>query len=212
MKLIGMLDSPYVRRVAVSMQLLGLPFEHQSLSVFRAFPQFQRINPVVKAPSLVCDDGEVLMDSTLILDYAEALAAPRKSLMPRPIGDLQRTLRIIGLALAACEKSVQIVYERTLRPVEKQHEPWLSRVSGQLTAAYAALEQELSQRPLGATQADIDQAGVSVAVAWQFTRQEISECVRADDHPALLAFSARAEALPEFLAAPHGDATYRAVV
>ena len=82
MQLIGMLDSPYVRRVAISLQLLGLRFEHHSLSVFSTFAQFQQINPVVKAPTLVCDDGEILMDSTLILDYAEALAAPGKSLMP----------------------------------------------------------------------------------------------------------------------------------
>ena len=53
MKLIGMLDSPYVRRVAISLQLLGLPFEHQSLSVFSTFDQFRRVNPVVKAPTLV---------------------------------------------------------------------------------------------------------------------------------------------------------------
>ncbi|HEX7435248.1 MAG TPA: glutathione S-transferase, partial [Caldimonas sp.] len=114
MKLIGMLDSPYVRRVAISFQLLGLPFAHRSVSVFRAFEEFQRINPVVKAPTLVCDDGEVLMDSTLILDYAEALAAPRKSLMPSGVSARQHALRRIGLALAACEKSVQIVYERNL--------------------------------------------------------------------------------------------------
>src|SRR5438876_11421193 len=88
MQLIGMLDSPYVRRVAVSLQLLGLPFEHRSISVFRTFEQFSAINPVVKAPTLVCDDGTVLMDSTLIIDYAEALAAPRKSLMP--VGVMER--------------------------------------------------------------------------------------------------------------------------
>lgn len=57
MRLIGMLDSPYVRRVAVSLQLLGLPFRHESLSVFRAYEQFRAINPVVKAPTLVCADG-----------------------------------------------------------------------------------------------------------------------------------------------------------
>jgi glutathione S-transferase len=38
---------------------------------------------VVKAPTLVCDDGEVLMDSSLILAYAERLAAPRASLVPK---------------------------------------------------------------------------------------------------------------------------------
>jgi len=98
MKLIGMLDSPYVRRVAISLQRLGLDFEHQSLSVFRTFSEFQAINPVVKAPSLVCDDGQVLMDSTLILEYAEALARPR-TLMPAPLRELQHDLRLIALAL-----------------------------------------------------------------------------------------------------------------
>ena len=82
MQLIGMLDSPYVRRVAISMKLMGIPFEHQSVSVFRHFERFREINPVVKAPTLVCDDGTVLMDSTLILDYLEGLAAPGKRLMP----------------------------------------------------------------------------------------------------------------------------------
>lgn len=42
MQLIGMLDSPYVRRVAISLQLLGVRFEHRSLSVFRTFAQFQQ--------------------------------------------------------------------------------------------------------------------------------------------------------------------------
>jgi glutathione S-transferase len=69
-QLIGMLDSPYVRRTAISLRLLGLPFEHRSISVFRQFDEFAAINPVVKAPSLVCDAGEVLMDSDLILDHA----------------------------------------------------------------------------------------------------------------------------------------------
>ena len=139
MQLIGMLDSPYVRRVAVSLQLLGLPFEHRSISVFSTFGQFQQINPVVKAPSLVCDDGEVLLDSTLILEYAEGLVGPAKSLVPTGITEHQHVLRLIGLALATCEKSVQIIYEHNLRPAEKRHQPWVSRVTGQLLAAYAAL-------------------------------------------------------------------------
>lgn len=67
MKPIGMLDLPYVRRVAISLQLLGLRFEHQAFSVVRTFDEFHRINPVVKAPTLASDTGVVLMDSTLIL-------------------------------------------------------------------------------------------------------------------------------------------------
>ena len=52
MQLIGMLDSPYVRRTAICLKLLGLQYEHRSLSVFRTFDEFSMINPVVKAPSL----------------------------------------------------------------------------------------------------------------------------------------------------------------
>ena len=201
MQVIGMLDSPYVRRVAISLNLLGLPFEHRSISVFRAFEQFHSINPVVKAPTLVCDDGAVLMDSTLILEYAEALAAPGRSLMPAGRAERQHALRLIGLALAACEKSVQIVYER-MRPADKQHEPWLARVQGQMLAACAALEAELVRTPLGATRATITQAGVSSAVAWQFMQMMLPEIVKAADHPALQAYSAQAERLAEFIAAP----------
>ncbi len=69
MRLIGMLDSPYVRRVAISLEFLGVAFTHEAVSVFSTFEQFQRINPVVKAPTLVCDNGDVLMDSSLILQF-----------------------------------------------------------------------------------------------------------------------------------------------
>jgi glutathione S-transferase len=207
MQLIGMLDSPYVRRVAISLQLLGLRFEHRSLSVFSTFAQFQQINPVVKAPTLVCDDGEVLMDSTLILAYAEALARPR-SLVPSDLHELQHDLRLTGLALAACEKSGQIIYERGLRPAEKVHQPWVDRVTMQLRGAYDALEHELSRQPLAVTSSTLRQAGVAVAVAWHFTQQVLPAVIAAKDCPRLAAFSAAAEALPEFRAAPYGEGTF----
>jgi glutathione S-transferase len=207
MQLIGMLDSPYVRRVAISLQLLGLPFEHRSLSVFRTFDRFRAINPVVKAPTLVCDDGTVLMDSTLILDYAEALAAPR-SLMPSGLAQRQAALRTIGLALAACEKSVQLVYERNLRPPEKQHEPWADRVLGQMHAAYGELEAELAKHPPDRAR-QIGAADVTTAVSWYFTERMLPGTVRDMAYPQLRALSAWAERLPEFIAAPYGDGTVR---
>nr|WP_294864245.1 glutathione S-transferase [uncultured Pseudogulbenkiania sp.] len=202
MQLIGMLDSPYVRRVAVSLRLMGVGFEHQAVSVFRTFEQFHRINPVVKAPTLVCDDGTVLMDSTLILDYVETCLAPAKSLMPAGPAGRQRALRLIGLALAACEKSVQIVYERQLRPAEKQHQPWLERVEGQVLAAYGELEREFARAPLAASAEGIDQAGVSVAVVWRFTQLMLPDVVKAADFPLLQAFAHQAEQLPAFVDTP----------
>ncbi len=207
MKLIGMLDSPYVRRVAISLQLLGLRFSHQALSVFRTFEDFQAINPVVKAPTLVCDDGVILMDSEVILEYAEAMGRPR-TLLPLELSELRRQLRVVSLALVACEKSVQIVYERNLRPPEKQHEPWLERVAAQLHAAYDLIEVELAKRPIAATRDGIGRAGVSVAVAWEFTQKAVAGVVDHDKYPRIAAFSQEAESLEEFRAAPYGDGTY----
>ena len=208
MELIGMLDSPYVRRVAISLQLLGLPFTHRAVSVFRTFDQFREINPVVKAPTLICDNGTVLMDSTLILDYAESLAAPGKSLMPAPLAERQHSLRIIGLGLAALEKTVQIVYEYHLRPADKLHEPWVDRVTGQLLAALTILDSEVANKPLSADPDRMNQAGVTTAVTWHFVRMMVPEVVPAELCPTLHEYSAAAEQLPQFKAAPHGDSTY----
>jgi len=192
MRLIGMLDSPYVRRVAISLDCLGVPFEHEPVSVFSTFAQFQAINPVVKAPTLVCEDGEVLMESSLILQYVEATLAGGRTLWPRDPLELQHDLRAVGLALAACEKSVQIVYERNLRPAAAQHEPWMERVRGQLLAACDGLEREVVARP-AAFEAEARQAGISAAVAWQFMQSTLAPIVPAARCPALAALSEERE-------------------
>jgi glutathione S-transferase len=196
MRLIGMLDSPYVRRVAISLDYLGVPFTHESVSVFSTFEQFQRINPVVKAPSLVCDDGTVLMDSSLILQFVESTRASQ-SLWSRDATALQVEMRCVGLALAACEKSVQIVYERNLRPKAAQHEPWMERVCGQMLAAYDALEAELSFHPEIVT-ATRNQASITTAVVWQFTQAMLAALVPARNYPAMAALSAYMETTPQF--------------
>ncbi len=64
MQLVGMLDSPYVRRVAVALIAAKVPFEHRPISLFRHIDQFSKLNPLLKAPTLVTDDGTALIDST----------------------------------------------------------------------------------------------------------------------------------------------------
>lgn len=196
-----MLDSPYVRRVAISLEFLGVPFEHEAVSVFSTFEKFRGINPVVKAPSLICDDGGVLMDSSLILQFIEAKHAKGKSLWSQDSTELQHEFRAVSLALAACEKSVQIIYERNLRPKAAQYEPWMERVRGQLLAAYAGLELEVHKRKAAFSIAR-NQATITAAIAWQFTQSMLAQIVPAAEHRALVALSARMERTPEFLKYP----------
>jgi glutathione S-transferase len=196
MRLIGMLDSPYVRRVAISLELLGVPFTHEPVSVFSTFEQFRRINPVVKAPSVICDNGDVLMDSSLILQYIETTQT-RATLWSADPERYQREMRCVGLALAACEKSVQIVYERNLRPKAAQYEPWMDRVRGQLLAAYTALDSEISAHPRCYATVH-SQACITTAVVWQFTQSMLATVVPAKEHPAIDALATRMETTSQF--------------
>ena len=203
MQLIGYLDSPFVRRVAVSMQFLDIDYQHRELSIFRDFEEFQAINPMVKVPTLVLDDGQVLGDSTLIIDYLESHIAGR-SLMPADKDSYLASLRHIGTSLVAMEKVAQLVYETTQRPENLQHEPWIKRLEQQLEGAVAIMESSVSgcadsphQWLLGD---QMTQADISIAVAWRFMMHIERVNLQPNDFPALVAFSARAEALPEFMA------------
>lgn len=201
MQLIGMLDSPYVRRTAISLRMLGVPFDIRQLSVFRDFDAFRGINPLVKAPTLICDDGARLVDSSLIIDYGETLAG--RSLLPSEPGARRSALRLIGVALVACEKAVQHFYEHKRAP-DLRDAAWLQRVDGQLRDACALLDAALRAAPADRwlcgdqpTQAD-----VSVGVAWTFTQIVAAEVVSGHDYPAFTSFAARAERLPAFMALP----------
>jgi glutathione S-transferase len=200
MRLIGMLDSPFVRRVAVTLELLGVPFQHEALSVFSTFAEFQRINPVVKAPTLVLGDGTVLMESSLIIAYVESLA-PAQSLWSRDAAERARECRALGLALAACEKSAQLVYEQNLRPGEFQYEPWMNRVTGQLLAAFGELERDVSAHPARYA-SPRSHATIAAAIAWQFAQSLLAVVVPAAAHPALVLLCARMEREPVFMKYP----------
>ncbi|UMM07457.1 glutathione S-transferase family protein [Gluconobacter frateurii] len=198
MKLIGKLDSPYVRRVAISLTLMDIPFEHLSLSVFRDKAAFADINPLLKAPTFVTQDGTVLMDSTLILDHLEHGLPSEKRLMPEDQSERTRALYILGLALAAADKSVQLVYETKLRPVEGQYAPWVERVTAQARTAFAELEKSYTGLEGKWLLGTLSQADITTAIAWTFAQNEIPDVIDAKAHPGLIRLTARAEGLPAF--------------
>lgn len=203
MQLIGMLDSPYVRRVAIALIVAKTPFIHRPISLFRHIDEFSKLNPLLKAPTLLTDDGAALMDSSVILDYL-AGADPRiAALTPSKAPQRLAALRATGLALTVMEKAVQRHYERMLRPVEKRHEPWVGRVMGQLAAGLSALDAELPGS--GWISGELGLADISAACAFGFTHAVLADVVETGHYLNLGAFCARAEALPAFRAAPPED-------
>ena len=202
MELIGMLDSPFVRRVAVTAHFLEISYQHNPLSIFKDYDEFRGVNPLVKVPTLVTENGELLVDSTLIIDYLESLGTNGRKLMPEPGADRVRALQIIGVSLVAMEKVVQLIYERTQRPQELQHAPWIARVDQQLRSALNQMNASVGDGSCWFFGDDITQADITTAIAWRFVRHAVPRRIAADDYPGLVAFSARAEELPEFVACP----------
>ena len=200
MQLIGYMDSPFVRRVAVTAQFLGLPYEHRELSIFRDFDEFRGLNPLVKVPTLICDDGQTLVDSTLIIDYLESVAG--KSLMPVSETDLIRALSIIGASMVAMEKVAQLIYETKQRPEEVRHAPWIERLETQLLGALELMESAVGDGTAWIFGNGVSQADITAAIGWRFVQHVVPERTPPGDFPGLVSFSARAEEVAEFVACP----------
>jgi glutathione S-transferase len=205
LQLIGMLDSPYVRRVAIALLRLGLPFEHRPISLFRQIEEFRAISPLLKAPTLIADDGSALVESTLIIEYVESLAPRAPRLTPGAPAARLKAYRLNGLALTVDEKAAQIHYERHLRPPETQHEPWLARVRGQLSAGLEALERETAKTQNWLVDENLMLADITVATAFAFTQAYTPDDAPTERYPTLASYWRRAEELPEFRAAPCKD-------
>lgn len=162
MKLVGMFDSPYVRRVAVSMRLLDLPFEHLNWSIGRDQPQVAELNPLGLVPVLVTDAGDVLVESTAIVDYLDQLVGPARALVPAAGDARRRVLQLAALAMGVADKARLQASERIFRPSALRHPPLLARLHGQMLATCHALERASAARGDAAwlvgdaiTQADI---------------------------------------------------------
>lgn len=201
MKLLGMLDSPFVRRTAIGLSELGISFERESLSVFSDYERFKTLNPLVKAPTLLLDDGSFLVDSNLIIQYAERLAGQSLYSTDPHIFALQQ--HIIGVASIANEKTVQFHYEQENRPKEKRHQPWLDRVQEQLNQTYQLLEKTLTEHAELFDATQFSHASIATSVAWFFTQHMHPELIDPATFPALTSWSNTCEETRPFKRFPY---------
>lgn len=200
-RLLGLYDSPFVRRVAISMHLYGIPFEHLSLSVFRHMEAMRPINPLFKVPMLTLPDGEILYESAYLLDYLDEMAIGRGlvPLTPRAGAARRQVLQLTTLAIIAVEKAVAMEYERK-RPAERQWLDWSSRLREQMRQAFAMLEEQLTGEFLFDNR--LTQADISTAVAIGFVRYVLPHEWPGGDYPALERLADRLEASDAFRRVP----------
>ncbi|HVY22419.1 MAG TPA: glutathione S-transferase family protein [Steroidobacteraceae bacterium] len=200
MLLIGMFDSPFVRRAAISMKLLDINFEHANWSVGKDFEQIRKYNPLGRVPTLVLDDGEALIESSAILDYLDERAGDARALLPRSGVARRQSLRIMATATGAAEKGVLVVYEKAFRPPEKRHQTWVDRCNAQVHGALHELDKACAQRAaeqwlIGSA---MSQADITVSCVFTFLNETMQLNEASAPYPALREHVKRCEALPVF--------------
>jgi len=199
--LVGQYDSPFVRRVAVTLNLYGLPFERRVLSVFGDFEAMLALNPLGKVPVLALDDGERLVDSRAILDYLDGLVPPARRLLPVDEPRRRRVLRIEAIAVGLAEKLYERGFELARRDPAKRDPAVLARIETQIASALTWLE-ALAPAPWLDGDA-ITRADVTAAIALTYLQAKQPVLLERTAAPALLAHCARCEALPAFARAAY---------
>jgi glutathione S-transferase len=197
MILIGQYDSPFVRRVAIAMGLYGIAYEHRTWSTFGDADKLAVYNPLRRVPTLVFDDGEVLIESFVILDYLDELVGLSKALIARSGEPRRKALKVCALATGLADKGVSLLYERILH--KETSDVWVARCRAQVSGVLDVLEQDRAARKTSYWFSDaINHADIAVACALRFVREAHPGVFDEARYPALTAHAAHCEALPPF--------------
>ena len=203
MILTGQYDSPFVRRVAISLRVLGFDYSHDQRSVFGDFDSMRQTNPLGRIPSLTLDDGTVLIDSIAILDALDEMVGPERALIPSAGLPRRHALQVIALATGAVDKAGGSAYERFIRPAQYRWPEWIQRLRIQAEGAIVALEAEPWPES-----ARLDQAAISTVCMLRYVAMTDPELASPRKYPRLAALAARCEVLQEFRATYPPDVVY----
>jgi len=195
MTLVGQYDSPYTRRVAVSLGLLGFDFKHDARSVFADFDSMRTTNPLGRVPSLILSDGTTLIDSMAILDWLDQQVGPERALLPASGQARQETLQRIALATGTIDKVMGAAYERLVRPERYRWTDWVERCRTQAKGGLSALA-----RQDWPADARLRQDVITTACLIRYVRLAAPDLLPRGRYPTLDALSDRCEALPAFKA------------
>jgi glutathione S-transferase len=170
MLLIGVNRSPFTRRVAITLNIYGMPFEQRALSGFEDRDEVRAANPLGRIPALVLDSGEVLVDSGAIIDHLDEVYGRDRALTPAAGADRRAVLKVAAMMMGACEKCLHAAYERNRRPPEKLHQPWIDDCIAQVTNTLAAVEAMVDPKEPYLLLGRLTQADVTAVVAERLAR------------------------------------------
>jgi glutathione S-transferase len=133
--------SPFVRKVRIAVSVLGLDREITIELADTANPgdTVRQQNPLGKIPALVLEDGMVLFDSRVILDYLDHRAGGGV-IIPKEAAARFAALRLQALADGMTDAQILLVYEGRFRPPEHHVKKWTDYQADKIMRALTALE------------------------------------------------------------------------
>jgi glutathione S-transferase len=195
--LIGMLDSPFVRRVAIALELYGIPYENLPLRTVGDAATFATYSPLRRAPTLRLPDGEMLFDSHLILAHIDEMVPSEQRLWPSESEARLRARQVVAVAAGIGDKAVHGVYERTFHSPPARSAMWLGRIRDQLRDSAAWLDKRAPEE--GFLFGDsLSHADILVGTALRFAKEAHPEDLDPHQTPRLLRWTERLERLPVF--------------
>jgi glutathione S-transferase len=166
MKLLGSTTSPFVRKVRVVLAEKKLDYSFILENVWAADTTIQQSNPLGKVPCLLMEDGAVMFDSRVIVEYLDTLT-PVGKLIPALGRERAGVKCWEALADGVLDAAILIRLEKTLRPVEQQNEEWIQRQWSKVHAGLKTMSADLDEATFCAgnhlTLADIS---VACALGW----------------------------------------------
>ena len=133
--------SPFGRKIKLALGILGLESE---VTIEKADPtdvsdSLRQQNPLGKIPALIIEDGTVIYDSPVILEYLDTRAGGGK-IIPKDSRARIKALTLQALCDGILDAGILLVYESRWRPPEMAVAKWLDHQRGKVERAMAVLE------------------------------------------------------------------------
>lgn len=163
MKLIGSTTSPYVRKIRVLLEELGLEYEFVNDPPWAPGSRVSQFNPLGKVPTWIDSRGEVWFESALIVEAIEA-EVPSFPFLPEERRARLAVRRTAALIDGVTDAAVSWLLETRRKP-EKQDPNWISRQKLKVDRGLDALEEKWASREPGAP-LDVADLGLGAGLGW----------------------------------------------
>ena len=147
MRLIGSLNSPYVRKVRVVLLEKRLDYRFDQEDVWAADTRITEANPLGKVPCLVMEGGEAVFDSRVIVEYLDTLS-PVGKLIPTQGRERAEVKTWEALADGLVDAAILARLEATWsgRGAKQRSDAWIDRQMGKIDATLKAMSTGLGDK------------------------------------------------------------------